>query len=72
MPPEIILQPGTKVQIQWPWLREHGSYGTITSYEADTGWYYVQLDRKERAIHQRRAVGYTKRIITLFFIDYHI
>ena len=47
MPPEIILQPGTKVQIQWPWLREHGSHGTITSYEADTGWYYVQLDRKE-------------------------
>lgn len=47
MPPEITLQPGTKVQIQWPWLREHGSYGTITSYESNTGWYFVQLDRKE-------------------------
>ncbi|OGL47667.1 MAG: hypothetical protein A2W05_11265 [Candidatus Schekmanbacteria bacterium RBG_16_38_10] len=45
MPPKITLQPGQQVQIQWPWLREHGSSGVVLSYEADIGLYYVKLDR---------------------------
>ena len=42
-----ILHSGQTVQIQWPWLKEHGSIGVIKSYDAETGWYYVQLERTE-------------------------
>lgn len=36
---------GDPVQIDKPTLREHGVTGTVKSYDAETKWYWVELDQ---------------------------
>ena len=38
-------QDGTKVRIDNSKLREHGVTGTVQSYDAETQWYWVELDQ---------------------------
>lgn len=36
---------GSKVRVNKPTWREHGVIGTLTWYDPDTKWYWVELDR---------------------------
>jgi hypothetical protein len=36
---------GTRVRINNPALREHGVLGTVQTFDAETEWYLVELDK---------------------------
>lgn len=36
---------GTRVMIDKPGVREHGSEGTVTDWNEQTGWASVEIDR---------------------------
>lgn len=40
-----ILEKGQRVQVVLPYSHEHLSYGIITHYDPEMGWYSVTLER---------------------------
>lgn len=45
--PATCYAAGQRVRINWPGLREHGSFGIVKDYDPTTEWHRVELEREK-------------------------